>query len=113
MSNPEYSKMLDLWKSKNFNTDSVKWTNYYDYENIDSNYAIEKRLNNIKGDNSISTFVYVPFGVDFVLGNSSSTDSRNHIFVEGQFGLRFNDAFLGNSGVYFHRRYGLGYRFIF
>jgi hypothetical protein len=35
MSNPEYSKMLDLWKSKNFNTDSVKWTNYYDYENIE------------------------------------------------------------------------------
>ena len=35
MSNPEYSKMLDLWKSKNFNTDSEKWTNYYDYENIE------------------------------------------------------------------------------
>ncbi len=85
----------------------------YDYENIDSNYEIEKRINNIKGDNSISTLVYVPFGVDFVLGNSGSSEKRNHIFVEGQFGLRFNDAFIGNSGVYFHRRYGLGYRFVF
>jgi hypothetical protein len=30
MSNPEYKEMLDLWKSKNFNTSSVRWTNFYD-----------------------------------------------------------------------------------
>jgi hypothetical protein len=30
MSNPKYKEMLDLWQSKNFNTASVKWTNYYD-----------------------------------------------------------------------------------
>ena len=47
-------------------TTQLAYGSLYDYENIDSNYAIEKRLNNIKGDNSISTFVYVPFGVDFV-----------------------------------------------
>ncbi len=39
MSNPEYNEMLNLWKSKNFNTDSVKWTNYYDYGNIESTIA--------------------------------------------------------------------------
>ena len=33
LSNPEYEKILTLWKSHNFNTDSVKWTNYYlDYK---------------------------------------------------------------------------------
>lgn len=30
MNNSEYKEMLDLWQSKNFNTASVKWTNYYD-----------------------------------------------------------------------------------
>ena len=30
MTNPEYAEMLKLWKDNNFNTDSVKWTNYYD-----------------------------------------------------------------------------------
>ncbi len=29
LSNPEYSKILDLWKQANFNLDSIKWTNYY------------------------------------------------------------------------------------
>lgn len=29
MDNPEYSKILDLWKNANFNLDAVKWTNYY------------------------------------------------------------------------------------
>ena len=35
MSNPEYAEMLKLWKSKNFNTDSVKWTNYYDTKDLE------------------------------------------------------------------------------
>jgi hypothetical protein len=39
MSNPEYKEMLDLWKSKNFNTDSVKWTNYYDTKDIEVEVA--------------------------------------------------------------------------
>lgn len=34
--NPEYKEMLDLWESKNFNTASVKWINYYDYGNVES-----------------------------------------------------------------------------
>lgn len=41
MNNPEYQKMLDQWKSNNFNTDSVKWTNYYTYDNIESKIAEE------------------------------------------------------------------------
>jgi hypothetical protein len=39
MSNPEYQQILDLWKSKNFNTDSVKWTNYYDTKYLEFEIA--------------------------------------------------------------------------
>jgi hypothetical protein len=39
MGNPEYSKMLELWKSKNFNTNSVKWINYYDTKDIEKEIA--------------------------------------------------------------------------
>jgi hypothetical protein len=43
MDNPAYKEMLDLWKSKNFNTASVKWTNYYDTKEVE--IAIAKELN--------------------------------------------------------------------
>jgi hypothetical protein len=36
MSNPEYVEMLNLWKRKNFNTASVKWTNYYNTKDIET-----------------------------------------------------------------------------
>lgn len=39
MMNPEYQKMLDLWKAHNFNTNSVKWTNYYKYGDLESTIA--------------------------------------------------------------------------
>jgi hypothetical protein len=39
MNNPEYQQILDLWKSKNFNTDSVKWTNFYDTSVIETEIA--------------------------------------------------------------------------
>jgi len=39
MNNPEYKKMLDLWESKNFNTASVKWTNYYDTKDLEDKIA--------------------------------------------------------------------------
>jgi hypothetical protein len=39
MSNPEYKVMLDLWKDSNFNTDSVKWTNYYSTKDIEKEIA--------------------------------------------------------------------------
>jgi len=39
MSNPEYANMLKLWKENNFNTDSVKWTNYYDTKDIEIELA--------------------------------------------------------------------------
>jgi hypothetical protein len=39
MDNPEYKQMLDLWKDSNFNTDSVKWTNYYDTKEIEKEIA--------------------------------------------------------------------------
>ena len=29
LDNPEYNKILEIWKKANFNLDSVKWTNYY------------------------------------------------------------------------------------
>ena len=43
MDNPEYQKILDLWKSKKFNTASVKWTNYYTTKDIETEIA--KNLN--------------------------------------------------------------------
>jgi len=39
MSNPEYSEILKLWKDNNFNTDSVKWTNYYNTKDIEAEIA--------------------------------------------------------------------------
>lgn len=32
LNNPKYKEILELWESNNFNTASVKWTNYYDYD---------------------------------------------------------------------------------
>ena len=37
--NPEYGQILDLWKQKKFNTNSVKWTNYYQYGDIEQQIA--------------------------------------------------------------------------
>lgn len=42
MNNPEYAEMLKLWKDNNFNTDSVKWTNYYDTKVLET--EISSRL---------------------------------------------------------------------
>ena len=39
MDNPEYKQILNLWKSKNFNTDSVKWTNFYATKDIEIEIA--------------------------------------------------------------------------
>jgi len=44
MANPEYQQMLELWKSKNFNTDSVKWTNFYDTKEIETKIANELNI---------------------------------------------------------------------
>lgn len=44
MSNPEYQKMLDTWKSKNFNTDSVKWTNFYNTKEVETKLAAELNI---------------------------------------------------------------------
>jgi hypothetical protein len=39
MNNPEYAEMLKLWTDNNFNTDSVKWTNFYNTEDIEKYIA--------------------------------------------------------------------------
>jgi hypothetical protein len=39
MNNPEYKQMLDLWKDSNFNTDSVKWTNFYNTKDIEKDLS--------------------------------------------------------------------------
>lgn len=41
MSNPEYAEILKLWQDNNFNTDSVRWTNYYDTNIIEIEIAKE------------------------------------------------------------------------
>jgi hypothetical protein len=41
--NPKYKEMVELWESNNFNTNSVKWTNYYDTKELES--EISKKLN--------------------------------------------------------------------
>jgi len=41
MSNPKYQQMLDLWKSKNFNTNSVRWTNFYNTKEVENKVADE------------------------------------------------------------------------
>lgn len=48
MNNPEYVEMLNLWKSKNFNTSIVKWTNYYEYSNVESQVADELRITPVR-----------------------------------------------------------------
>lgn len=44
MSNPEYVKMLELWREKNFNTDSVRWINYYDTRIIEDEISDELNI---------------------------------------------------------------------
>lgn len=44
LSNPEYKEMLDLWKSKNFNTNSVRWINYYDCLDVEKVVAEELNI---------------------------------------------------------------------
>jgi len=39
MANPEYAEILNLWKASNFNTASVKWTNYYDTIDLEKELA--------------------------------------------------------------------------
>jgi hypothetical protein len=44
MNNPEYAEILKLWKDGNFNTDSVKWTNYYSTQEIETVIASELNI---------------------------------------------------------------------
>ena len=39
LDNPQYETILNLWKYSNFNTASVKWTNYYDTKDIEKEIA--------------------------------------------------------------------------
>lgn len=39
MSNPEYQEMIDLWESNNFNSNNVRWINYYQYGDLESQLA--------------------------------------------------------------------------
>ena len=36
MENTEYSDILKLWQDNNFNLDSIKWTNFYDTKDIET-----------------------------------------------------------------------------
>lgn len=35
MDNLKYAEMVELWESNNFNTDSVRWINYYDTKELE------------------------------------------------------------------------------
>jgi len=48
MNNPEYADMLKLWQDNNFNTDSVKWTNYYDTKDIELEIAQELSITPVR-----------------------------------------------------------------
>lgn len=48
MTNPEYAEMLKLWKDNNFNTDSVKWTNYYDTKTIEKEVGDHVNINPLR-----------------------------------------------------------------
>jgi hypothetical protein len=39
MNNPEYAEMLTLWQDNNFNTNSVKWINYYNTKDLETELA--------------------------------------------------------------------------
>lgn len=43
LKNPQYKKILDLWKTNNFNTNAVRWINYYEYGDIEN--QISSQLN--------------------------------------------------------------------
>jgi hypothetical protein len=43
LNNPHYMKIYNTWRSANFNMDSVRWTNYYEYGDLTT--VISKRLN--------------------------------------------------------------------
>lgn len=41
MDNPKYREMVELWESNNFNTGSVRWINYYNTKEIETEIAKE------------------------------------------------------------------------
>ena len=43
MANTEYSDILKLWQDNNFNLDSIKWINFYDTKEVESQLC--KQLN--------------------------------------------------------------------
>lgn len=48
MDNPEYRSILDLWNSKNFNTSSVKWINFYGHKDIEIEISNQLKLNPLR-----------------------------------------------------------------
>ena len=44
MNNPKYKEMVELWETNNFNTDSVRWINYYDTKEIEEKFAKEVNI---------------------------------------------------------------------
>jgi len=45
--NPEYVKILNMWKAANFNLSAIKWTNYYPGQHFPETVIIEQ-LENLK-----------------------------------------------------------------
>jgi hypothetical protein len=39
LDNPKYKEIVELWSSNNFNTESVRWINYYDTKEIEIKIA--------------------------------------------------------------------------
>jgi len=42
--NSEYKEMLDLWQSKNFNTSSVRWVNFYDTIHLEEELSSQLKI---------------------------------------------------------------------
>jgi hypothetical protein len=48
MSNPEYTEMINLWEKHNFNTNSVRWVNYYATKDIEIELSKQLNINPIR-----------------------------------------------------------------
>lgn len=79
---------------------------YYYYQYEENEVARES----FKLKNGYSLFAYVPFGIDWRIGNKSKVLKRFHLFTEGQIGARFSDVYLNTRQTTFYFSTQLGVR---
>jgi len=100
------SFIVDSSASSGQNSNYTNGNSYYHHQYEEEEVARES----FKLKNGYSFFAYVPFGVDWRIGNKSKVLKRFHLFTEGQIGARFSDVYLNTKQTTFYFSSQLGVR---